>query len=134
MDESLVQGFADILSATYLVFKQTENIEQIENKKIFGKVCKELGVKQLLNGKWITCDPSLSNSQSLTSLEEQGFDVVDEREEHAEQEQIELPAGVIVSTREFSAKLHITMRRAQQIFAAQVADLRSGQDLFGMGV
>ncbi|WP_124949379.1 hypothetical protein [Sulfuriferula thiophila] len=144
MDESLVQEFADILSATYLVFKQTENIEQIENKKIFGKVCKEMGVKQL-NGRWMTCDPSLSNSQSFQSFADAGFDVADERDKYEEPaNQFEALAGVIADPKNFASRTRKGIRNAQlQIkrqteslvaYHAGSADVHGQLGLFGLGV
>jgi hypothetical protein len=60
--------------------------------------------------------------------------VADDRGAYNEELQFELPAGVVTSTRELSDKLHVSMRRAQQIFADQVAELAAGNDLFGLEV
>jgi hypothetical protein len=103
-----------------------------EGRLSIGHVAKELGVRKL-NGIWCQIDP-IGHATSLAELESQGFDVTDDRRPDTEEPQFELPVGVITSTRELSDKLHITMRRAQQIYAAKVADLAAGRDLFGMGV
>jgi hypothetical protein len=97
------------------------------------ELAKELGVRKI-NGVWLAMDPVCGHSESLTQLEKQGFDLVDERDEYQEEPQVELPDGVVASTRELAEKLGITRRRAQQLVAMQVADLRSGNDLFGMGL
>jgi hypothetical protein len=104
-----------------------------ERRLTLPELCKEIGVRKI-DGVWCSVDPICGHSTSLTQLEEQGFDVTDERGEHKEEPQFELPVGVITSTRELSAKLRVSMRRAQQIYSAQVADLAAGRDLFGLGV
>jgi hypothetical protein len=103
------------------------------NDLTFGALAKIYNVRKL-NGVWVATDPICGHAESLNQLGEQGFDVIDERLEYSEESQPELPAGVVVSTRELSRKLHVTMRRAQQIYAAKVADLAAGNDLFGLGV
>jgi hypothetical protein len=112
----------DVMQEIYLLFA--------ENKLEFGELAKRLGVRKI-NGVWCQVDP-IGHAASLSELELQGFDLVDDRLEYEEQPQAELPANVVTSTRELAEKLHVTMRRAQQIFAAQVADLSSGNDLFGL--
>jgi hypothetical protein len=105
-----------------------------EGKLSVGELAKEIGVRKV-EGVWRAYDPLMSrNTLSLAELESQGFEVADEREQYAEEPQFELPVGVITSTRELSDKLRVTMRRAQQIFADQVADLAAGNDLFGLEV
>jgi hypothetical protein len=104
-----------------------------EHRLALSELANELGVRKI-GGIWQAVDPICGHATSLTQLESHGFDVVDEREEYSEEDQAELPAGVITSTRELSDKLHITMRRAQQIYKSQIADFKAGQDLFGMGV
>lgn len=96
------------------------------------ELAKEIGVRKI-DGVWHAVDPC-GHAVSLSDLEKRGFDVVDERENYTEESQIDLPDGVITSTRELSTKLHITMRRAQQIYKAKLVDLAAGQDLFGLGV
>lgn len=115
----------DILSDIYLLYA-TGKLTQSELAKLY-KIRK-------LNGIWQAEDPICGHATSLTELGEQGFDVADEREKYEDEPQFELPVGVITSTRELAAKLHVTMRRAQQLVAAQVVDLQSGYDLFGMEV
>jgi nitrite reductase/ring-hydroxylating ferredoxin subunit len=97
------------------------------------ELAKEIGVRKI-DGVWHAVDPICGHATSLTELESSGFDVADECEQYTEEPQFELPVGVITSTRELSDKLRVTMRRAQQLVAKQVADLRSGNDLFAMGV
>jgi hypothetical protein len=105
-----------------------------EGRLSVGELAKEIGVRKV-EGVWRAYDPLLSrNTLSLAELESQGFDVADEREQYTEAPQFELPVGVITSTRELSDKLRVSMRRAQQIYSAQVADLAAGRDLFGLGV
>jgi hypothetical protein len=115
---------SDILSDIYLLYA--------ENQLEFGELAKRLGVRKI-NGAWCQVDP-IGHAASLSELELQGFDAADEREESEEQAGTELPDNVITTTRELSNKLHVSMRRAQQIFAAQIKDLAAGNDLFGMGV
>jgi hypothetical protein len=104
-----------------------------ERRLTLPELCKEIGVRKI-DGVWCSINPICGHAVSLTQLEEQGFDVTDERGEHNEEPQFELPVGVITSTRELSDKLRVTMRRAQQIFADQVAELAAGNDLFGLEV
>jgi hypothetical protein len=89
-----------------------------------------------IGGVWHAFDPVCGHSESLAQLQEKGFDLIDQRTEYEvqPQAQAELPVGVVTSTRELSDKLHVSMRRAQQIFAAQVAELAAGRDLFGLEV
>ncbi|BBP00366.1 hypothetical protein [Sulfuriferula nivalis] len=114
----------DILSDIYVLYA--------EHRLTLPELSKIYNVRKI-NNVWHAVDP-LGHAQSLAVLESQGFDVVDEREEYVEEPRPELPVCVITSTREFSDKLHITMRRAQQIYKAQIQDLAAGNDLFGMGV
>jgi hypothetical protein len=115
----------DILSDVYLLYA--------EHRLTLSELAKLYGLRKI-GGIWYSADPICGNAESLTQLSEQGFDVVDDREEYEEELQPELPVGVITSTRELSDKLRVSMRRAQQIYAAQVADLAAGRDLFGLGV
>jgi hypothetical protein len=104
-----------------------------ERRLTLPELAKEIGVRKI-DGVWCSVDPICGHATSLTQLEEQGFDVTDERGEHNEEPQLELPVGLITTTRELSDKLNISLRRAQQIYKAKLADLRGGYDLFGMEV
>jgi hypothetical protein len=115
----------DILSDIYLLYA--------EHRLTLGELAKLYKVRKI-GGIWHAEDPICGHPTSLSKLVEQGFDVADEREEYCEEHQPELPVGVITSTRDLANKLHITMRRAQQIYAAKVADLAAGNDLFGLAV
>jgi hypothetical protein len=115
----------DIISDVFLL--------HATNDLTFSGLAKMYQVRKI-NGVWQATDPICGHAQSLEELSEQGFDVVDERDEYLEESHFELPVGVMRSTRELSRKLHVTMRRAQQIFADQVAELAAGNDLFGLEV
>jgi hypothetical protein len=117
----------DALSDIYLLYA--------EHRLTLSELAKKYKVRKI-GGVWHAFDPACGHSESLAQLQEKGFDLIDQRTEYEvqPQAQAELPVGVVTSPRELSDKLHVSMRRAQQIFAAQVANLRSGNDLFGMGV
>jgi hypothetical protein len=106
-----------------------------EGRLSVGQLAKELGIRKV-DGVWRAFDPLLSTSTlSLTQLEQQGFDVADERGVCEEEDhQQELPQGVIACTATLAQKFHIGRRRAQQIVAEQIADFKTGNNLFGLGI
>ncbi|ARU30684.1 hypothetical protein CAP31_02665 [Sulfuriferula sp. AH1] len=97
------------------------------------ELAKEIGVRKI-DGVWCSVDPVHGHAISLADIEEQGFDLINEREEYTDEEQVELPPGVITNPRELANRLGVSVRRAQQIMQAKIADLKSGDDLFGLMV